>query len=135
MSSSPSSSATTSKTGLNAFTTMKVFLAIHLLVNVWLLVASRHKPLLDKPLLAILSTLIILTIAVLLLVGRYASRPSNWLRFRWPCLGLLVLHLVLSIIFSKTFGDEDDKLFAVISCLDIFISLICFGFTLLFGLA
>lgn len=116
-----------SKTGRNFFIAMSVFLTVHLVLNVFLLVTSDRKP----P-LAFLSTAVILTLAVLLLVGRF-SQPPNWLRFRWYCLVLLVVHLIVSAILVKTFGNADEKLFAAVSSLDIFISLICFGYTLLFG--
>lgn len=123
--SSPPPSAM-SKTGRNFFIAMSVFLTVHLVLNVFLLVTSHRKP----P-LAFLSTAVILTLAVLLLVGRF-SQPPNWLRFRWHCLVLLVVHLIVSAILVKT-GNADEKLFAAVSSLDIFISLICFGYTLVLG--
>lgn len=100
-----------------------VLLAVHLLLNLLLLVFMRK----EAPPLAMLSTLVILTVLILLLVG-YVSKPTNVLRFKWPCVGLLALHVLVSLLFAA--AVKEHKPFAVLSLIVVVVSLICFGLVL-----
>lgn len=116
-----------SKSEGRALIGLVVLLVVHLLLNVILLVKME-----DKPPLAILSTLVILTVLILLLIG-YVSKPSNVLRFKWPCFGLLLLHLVVSGIFTQFFGSDGHKLFAAVSFMVVLVSTVSFGLVVLWS--
>ncbi|NDE17407.1 hypothetical protein EBZ80_20995 [bacterium] len=94
-------------------------LAVHLLLNLLLLVFMKEK----APRLVVPSTLVILTVLILLLVG-YVSKPTNVLRFKWPCVGLLALHVVVSLLFAG--AVKDHKPFALLSLSVVVVSLGCF---------
>lgn len=114
-----------SKSERRALIALVVLLLVHLVLNVTLLAKMKHKP----P-LAMLSTLVILTVLILLIIG-CVSKPTNVLRFKWPCFGLLLLHLVVSGLFTQFSDTEDHKLFGAVSFIVVFLCAVGFGLVLL----